>query len=1183
MTEPIQPDMSQTIRVRIARLLDNLAKPSSTITDPAERLQVRFLATITLVIAGLTAVNIPLRLVSGSAYEQPVEFVVYLLVSLTLLLAYGLSRTAYYRWSPLVSVTALTSTIYASFFLVDPPSQSAFLFLVVIVLFASAILSSRDTFLYAAVNILFLLIGPLLIPSLEYSFLGQAIGLLIICTTLITVANQHRDRVAEVQRQELREANQQLQNFSQILEARVQERTNDLALASEVGRAISQIRDLDELLQQAVNLIRERFDLYYTQVYLMDEADQRLMLRAGTGMAGQTLLAQGHSLPVDEHSINGRAAAYRQPVIVPDTGTSDFFRPNPILPATRSEMAVPLLVQDRVVGVIDLQSSQPHALTNENLPAFAALAGQLAIAIANADLLNEMQVATGFLDSVIENIPLMLFVKEATDLRMVRWNRASETLSGFPREFVLGKTDRDIVPADEAEFYMSKDREVLNSGQSLVIPEEEFQSASRGLRILRTTKTPIFDVYGRPKYLLGISEDVTERKQIEEQLAERLKQLNLLNEIGRRAEESNNVPEFMTWITWRVPQAMGHPEACIAAVTMGTELFGDRRAVEMPRHMVEDLTVRGEMVGRIHIAYIESTLNFRDEDSAIIGGVGRRVSSFVENQQLLAKLQRQAENLQKVAEIGTAVAASRNPYQLMQDVAEKTRAAFDLYQTAVFLLEENQLILTGAAGNLGVEASSQSPRISAKSPKSLVARVARTGLGILVNDVTTEPDFLAHPLLPDTKSEIVVPLLVGRQVLGVLDMQSSQQDAFNIDDLNIFTTLASQVAISLQNARQYEQTQMALDELSSLQRVITGESWELFLKGRQRGVKGFMVNRQSARPIVRQTEDEETAVPESADVAPQPVSLAALADAQAYATPIQVRGMTIGKLGVRVADNTPIMPETQALLAAISQQVAGALERARLFEETELARAQTEQLFAGSERVVRATTLDEVLQALISSTPLQQMDRVNLMFFDQPWNEQMPNTMTVTAVWEREGQKSLAPVGTVYKLADTPFMAQIHAGYPTIIRDITTDERVDAATRNVLTRLKTVGMGIFPLVVGRDWLGVASCQSHEPLELTDAAIRQVSSLVDQAATVAQTQRLFEAAQARAQQEQVLRRVSERVYTAVDAESVLRTAVQEVGRVLGLEAFVYLNDRATAVPEAGPLPEKAANGAAVGGL
>lgn len=1170
MTEPTQLDNQFTTRERNRRFLDNLAKPSDTVTDPAERQKVRFLATIILVIAGLTAVNLPVRLLSGSAFERPIEFITYVLVSLALFAAYALSRTAYYRWAPFIAIVALTSTVYASFFLSDPPSQSSFLFLVVVVLFASAILSNRDTFLFAAGNIAFLLLGPLFIPSMEYAFLGQAIGLLIICTTLIFVSNLHRNRVEEIRQQELKTANQQLQTFSQFLEERVQERTNDLALASEVGRVISQIRDLDDLLQQAVTLIRERFDLYYTQVYLIDESGQRLLLRAGTGTVGQTLLAQQHSLPVDEHSINGRAVAHQKPVIVPDTESSDFFRPNPALPATRSEMAVPLLVQDRVVGVVDLQSSQPNALTAENLPAFTALAGQLAIAIANARLLTEMQETTGFLDSVIENIPLMLFVKDATDLRHVRWNRTGEMVTGYSKEAFIGKNDYDFFPREEAEFFVAKDREVLNSGQLVEIAEEPLQSAHRGTRLLHTTKVPIFDAYGRPKYLLGISEDITERKQIEAQLAERLKQLNLLNEIGRKAEEVTNIDEFMAWITWRVPQTMGHPEACIAAVTMGQSTFGDAQAIEMPRHMVEDLSIRGELVGRIHIAYIDNTLNFRDEDSAIIGGVGRRVSSYIENQRLLGQLQAQAENLQKVAAISTAVAASRNSYQLAQEVAELTQRSFALYQTALFLVEENELVLTGAAGAIGIEASSQSPRISRQTVKSLVARAARLGQGILINDVTAEPDFMAHPLLPETKSEIVTPLLVGDQVLGVLDIQANTLGAFTAEDLNIFTTLASQTAVALQNARQYEQTQAALEELSSLQRVITGENWETFMSSRQQVVQGYVANRQTVQPIMASAkvatvgEDGAIAVPD-------------LAGGDTFVIPVQVRGTTIGKLGVHKGDLAAISPENEALLTAIAQQVAEALERARLFEETEIARAQTDQLFAGSERVVRATTLDEVLQAVIQSTSLQQLDRVNMMFFDKPWGDSPPDTMTITALWEKSGEPSLAPIGTVYKVADTPFLSITHADMSTIVSDIMTDERVDEATRTILSRLGTRGLAVFPLTVGREWLGIITCHSHTAIELGDAAVRQISSLVDQAATVAQTQRLFEAVQARAQQEQILRRVSERVYTAVDAESVLRTAVQEVGRVLGLEAFVYLENTVTAVPETGPLVEKATNG------
>lgn len=1172
MTELNRLDNPLTTRKRIVRFLDSLARPSASVTDPAERQKVRFLATMILVIAGLTAVNLPVRLLSGSAFEEPQETLLYVVVTLALFGAYALSRTAHYRWAPLIAIVALTSTIYVSFFLADPPSQTSFLFLVVIVLFASAILSNRDTFLFAAANIIFLLLGPLFVPTMEFALLGQAIGLLIICTTLILVANQHRNRVEEIQQQELKTANQQLQIFSQSLEERVQERTNDLVLAAEVGQAISQIRDLDELLRQAVTLIRERFDLYYTQIYLMDETGQWLRLRAGTGAVAQTLLAQEHRLPVDEHSINGRAAALAQPVIVPDTQNSDFFRPNPALPDTCSEMAVPLISGDRVVGVLDMQSSQVNSLNETVLPAFETLTAQLAVAIQNTNLLTEMTETTLFLDSIVANIPLILFVKEAEELRYVRVSKGMEELVGLSAAEIEGKNHYDFFQPETAASFAAQDYQVLENKKLVEIPEETVEGAN-GVVVLQTLKAPVLDANGEPKYLIGLSTDITERKQIEEQLAERLKQLNLLNEIGRKAEEASTTEEFMTWITRRVPQTMSHPEACVAAVTMGNETFGDDRAVALPRHMVEDLTVRGELVGRIHVAYVEPALNFRDEDSAIIGSVGRRISSYIENQRLLAQLQAQAGNLQKVAEISTAVAANRNPTQLTQEVAELTHAAFDLYQTAVFVLEENDLVLTGAAGNLTVAAAGQSPRLSRHTLKSLVARVARTGQGILVNDVTGEPDFMPHPALPETKAEIVVPLLVGDQVFGVLDIQSNTRHAFTAEDLNIFTTLAAQVAISLQNARQYQQTQTALEELRSLQQVITREGWQAFRSNRQRAVQGYIANRQQLQPIMAHSRDEASDIPVAA-------TLPGIAPEKSLVMPVQVRGTTIARLGVRKDGETAVAPETEALLVAIAQQVAEALERARLFEETELSRAQTDQLYAGSERVVRATTLDEILEALVSSTALQWMDRVDLLFFDQPWRDTRPQMMATAAMMDMAGLSSPDSATKTYAMDEFPLADILTKDEPFVVNNVHSETDIGEAIHHfLLEQLEVSSLFVFPLVVGDQWIGLLMGRSIAPQDLTEADVRQISSLVDQATAVAQTIRLIEATQARAQQEQILRRVSERVYTAVDAESVLRTAVQEVGRVLGLEAFVYLEESATAVPNTALLSEKATNGTA----
>jgi len=123
-----------------------------------------------------------------------------------------------------------------------------------------------------------------------------------------------------------------------------------------------------------------------------------------------------------------------------------------------------------------------------------------------------------FLASIVENLPVMLFVKDAAELRFVRFNRAGEDLLGLSRADLIGKNDHDFFPAEEADFFIQKDRQVLESGQLLDIPEEPVHTAHHGVRWLHTRKIPILGPDGVAQYLLGISEDITEQKAAKEAL-----------------------------------------------------------------------------------------------------------------------------------------------------------------------------------------------------------------------------------------------------------------------------------------------------------------------------------------------------------------------------------------------------------------------------------------------------------------------------------------------------------------------------------------------------------------------------------------------------------------------------------------------------------------------------------------
>jgi PAS domain S-box-containing protein len=131
---------------------------------------------------------------------------------------------------------------------------------------------------------------------------------------------------------------------------------------------------------------------------------------------------------------------------------------------------------------------------------------------------DEVRRSETFISSILENLPDMIFVKEAKDLRFVRLNKAGEDLLGYLRGELMGKNDYDFFPHDEADFFTATDREVLACGRLLDIPQEPIQTRSGEVRYLHTKKIPIVGKEGTPQYLLGISEDITDRKRVEEAL-----------------------------------------------------------------------------------------------------------------------------------------------------------------------------------------------------------------------------------------------------------------------------------------------------------------------------------------------------------------------------------------------------------------------------------------------------------------------------------------------------------------------------------------------------------------------------------------------------------------------------------------------------------------------------------------
>ena len=164
-----------------------------------------------------------------------------------------------------------------------------------------------------------------------------------------------------------------------------------LQAATEVSAASSSILDTEQLISTAVNLIQERFALYYVGLFLIEQATNEAYLRAGTGESGRVQLESKHHLAVGGQSLIGGATGDGRPRIVQDVTDDAEWRPNPLLPDTRSELALPMRVRDRIIGALTVQSTQPNEFSTEFVSVLQAMADQLAIAIENTRLLSEAQ------------------------------------------------------------------------------------------------------------------------------------------------------------------------------------------------------------------------------------------------------------------------------------------------------------------------------------------------------------------------------------------------------------------------------------------------------------------------------------------------------------------------------------------------------------------------------------------------------------------------------------------------------------------------------------------------------------------------------------------------------------------------------------------------------------------------
>ncbi len=199
---------------------------------------------------------------------------------------------------------------------------------------------------------------------------------------------------------ELLEERHNLEEHVQERTARLARKTDQLRAASYIARQTAEVQEITLLLETITTLVTDQFGFYHTGIFLISETGKEAVLQAASSDGGKRMVEKGHALAVGTQGIVGYVAAQKKPRIALDVGSDAVFFNNPDLPMTRSELALPLLIRNRVLGVLDIQSDKSQAFAMDDIDVLQTVADQVSIAIENARLLDESQATLTQLEAV---------------------------------------------------------------------------------------------------------------------------------------------------------------------------------------------------------------------------------------------------------------------------------------------------------------------------------------------------------------------------------------------------------------------------------------------------------------------------------------------------------------------------------------------------------------------------------------------------------------------------------------------------------------------------------------------------------------------------------------------------------------------------------------------------------------
>ena len=375
-------------RMTITERWNRLIAVHPSIRDVERRRQSRLLNIFLLALTGLLILIIVAELARiVQNLSTPAALVPYFAALLVFVFTLILNKRGYYRAAAYTFVVAGFFVFPADYFF-DGYSSGSLIYFVAVFIASALFLPFRNSFIVLLASVATITVAVSIHEprpaALSLNFLIQ---FPVVCGTLVLIFIRYRNGLERARQRELAQANDALRLTEASLEKRITDRTRDLELAAGIATQIASFLYLDQLLSEIVERTKSAFNLYHVSLHLYDEATDNLSLEVATGDVGRILVKSQYKIHVPTaKGMIPEAARRRKAVNSDDVSQTAYFIPHPLLSQTRSELSLPMIAGERLIGVLDCQSEQINRFAPEDVRMMTTLAEQIAVAVENAQL-----------------------------------------------------------------------------------------------------------------------------------------------------------------------------------------------------------------------------------------------------------------------------------------------------------------------------------------------------------------------------------------------------------------------------------------------------------------------------------------------------------------------------------------------------------------------------------------------------------------------------------------------------------------------------------------------------------------------------------------------------------------------------------------------------------------------------